>query len=87
MAWESIYYNETNFVGIEIDKSHQVNEEFSLFINALQIIAAILILLLVVSALYKLFSVDITFINVLVILDCLNSAGHIPVLLMNLQYV
>ena len=87
MGWERIFYNETNFVLIDLEKSHQVNEEFSLFINVFQITASVLILLLAVAALFKFYNVDVTFVNVLVILDCLISVGHIPVLLMNLEYV
>ena len=85
MGWEDIFYNETNCVSIDIESIHRVNEEFSLIIPTLKVIASFLILLLVIPAFYKLYDSNITFVNILSILDCLNSAGHIPVLLLNLK--
>ena len=87
MVWERIYFNETKSTIIEIEKSHLVNEEFSMTINMLKVITSILILLLATPALYKICRPKITFINFLVILDCLNSVGHLPILLHSFQYV
>ena len=80
MVMESIFFNGTISV-LEIEKFHPVNEEFSIFIQMLQIIASILILVLVIPALNKFYSPKVTFINLLVILDCLNAVGHAPILL------
>ena len=77
---ESIFFNGTLSV-LEIEKFHPVNEEFSVFIQMLQIIVSILILVLVIPVLYKFYSPKVTFVNFLVILDCLNAVGHAPILL------
>ena len=86
MGWENIFYNETNYVSIDMENIHMVNEEFSTYIYIPRIIAAILILLLAVAALYKVCSTKMTFINALIILDCLNAVAQIPTLLQILQY-
>ena len=81
MGLERIFYNNGTNSVIKIEDCHQVNEEFSILIQMLQLIASILILLLVISALYKFYNHNVTFIDLLVILDCLNAFGHIPILL------
>ena len=86
MGWSNVFYNETNYVSIDRETSHLVNEDFSLHVSLPRIISAILILLLVIPATYKVGNSKMTFINVLVILDCLNAALHIPILLKTLKY-
>ena len=86
MGWETIYYNETNYVSIDIENSHLVNEKFGVYIYIPRIVASILILLLAIGALYKVCSSKMTFINALVILDCLNAVAQIPTLLQILKY-
>ena len=86
MACVTIFFNETSSALLEIENSHQINEEFSTFVHMLEIVVTILILILVTPALSKLHKADLTFINGLVILDCLNSAGHVLVVIQTHQY-
>ena len=86
MGWEDIFYNGSNCVSVEIDSIQPVNEEPSMAIEILKIIVSILILLLASQALYKMYGSKITFINILVLLDIFNAAGHVPNLLLAIPF-
>ena len=81
ITWEDIFYNGSTCVSLEIESSQPVNAEPSMAIDILNSITAILILLLVSQALYKMYGSKLTFINCLVFLDIFNAAGHVPILL------
>ena len=80
MAWEDIFFNGSNCVSVEFDSINPVNREPNMAINILEIIVSILILLLVFQALHKMYGSKLSFINILVFLDILNAAGHVPFL-------
>ena len=84
---DSVFYNDTHFVIWEKENRQQVNENYSDTNQILALTASILIIVLIFPTLYKFSKHNITFINVMVILDCLNSAAHIPILLYTLKYV
>ena len=62
-------------------EARHINGEYSHPIQILAVLTSVVILILTIQVLWKVSKSKTTFINVLVILDCLNSTAHIPVLL------
>ena len=80
-----ISFNE-KLVLLEFEEGfHWVNErDYDMSTQIFASATAVLIFVIILPITVNVSKSKTTFINILVILDCLNSAGHIPVLL---QYV